>query len=278
MPARSSAGGSEVLSSYKHVTMNAMTNQIFSLGTPINENTPIFRVFSRKWLLEMFRSKQLALRPPHKWDDPFENFLLKCNVTILGHQNQSLAGVIKNYYGQCWSLNHETDATWRIYSPNKDGVRVSTTVGRMLRSIYNPNDPFRLQSYHIGSVAYIEEAELKRLFEEPGYTAGLVLDPNGIGQSRHLFLKRKEFEHENEVRLLYQYNNASNSDQRSEEYWNVSIEPNALFDDILIDPRMDDHDSSLLEKDLRGLGYTKQIQRSSLYQLPNLNIKIELPS
>jgi len=258
--------------------MTNMHDQILSDGQPINKDTVVTRVFARRWLLDMFKTKKLALRAPHKWDDPFENFLMKCTATVMGEPNVPLAGVIKNFYGQCWSLSQETDATWRIYAPAKDGVRVQTTVGRLLASIYDPHDPFRHFSYYMGSVKYMEEKELKAFFEDPSNASDLILDQTGVGQSRHLFVKRMEFEHEKEVRLLYQYNKENDSNQRPEEMRYFDIDPGALFDEVLIDPRMNIHDVTLLTKELRGFGYTKPINQSPLYQLPNLNLTINSPS
>jgi hypothetical protein len=41
---------------------------------------PIFRVLPFKYLLDMFKHRKLVLTRPSKWDDPFENFLVKVKV------------------------------------------------------------------------------------------------------------------------------------------------------------------------------------------------------
>ena len=168
---------------------------------------------------------------------------------------------------------------WRIYSDPKSGfgARVKTTAGRLLRSIYNPNDTFASMSYYIGSVLYETEAKLQLVFEDPSNATGVSIDSTGRGQATTLFLKREEFEHEAEVRLLYQFNKEGFSDQRPEDIWQFDIDPNALFDDVLFDPRMDMADFLTGERELRTLGFRNSISQSSLYKLPNLKITIRSP-
>jgi hypothetical protein len=254
--------------------MSDIDNQFINRGKTITADTRLYRVFPRQWLIDMFSKNLLTLRAPHKWGDPFENFLSKCKATVDGTPNVSLSGLFKNYYGQCWTLNPESDAMWRIYSPANDGARVSTTAGRLLRSIYNAADPFASMSYYIGSVGYETEADLRLVFEDPSNATGVALDATGRGQATTLFLKRKEFEHEAEVRLLYQFNQENFSGQRPEEIWQFAIDTNTLFDDVLFDPRMDATDFRRGEQTLRALGFNNPIAHSTLYQLPNLNITI----
>lgn len=256
--------------------MNDITKQFINLGeNKVEEHTPVYRVFSKQRLLEMFTNKKLTLLTPRKWDDPFENFLAKCKATVDGVPNIDISGLFKNFYGQCWTLNPESDAMWRIYSHTKDGARVSTTAGRLLRSIYNPSDPFAAMSYYIGSVGYETEPDLRKLFEHPENASGAALDATGRGQAMTLFLKRTEFKHEAEVRLLYQFNKDGCSDQRPEDIWQFDIHPNELFDDVLFDPRMDEAIFPAEEQRLRTLGFAKSVKQSTLYKVPNLKIKLQ---
>jgi len=254
--------------------MSDIANQFINLGTTITESTLVYRVFSKQRLLEMFTDKKLTLVAPHKWEDPFENFLSKCKATVDGIPNVALSGIFKNYYGQCWTINPQSDAMWRIYSPNKDGARVCTTVGRLIRTIYDAKNPFAHMSYYIGSVGYETESDLRKLFEHPANATGVALDGTGKNQAMTFFLKRKEFEHEAEVRLLYQFNRENFSGQRPEDIWQFAIDTNTLFDDVLFDPRMDANDFRQGEQTLRSLGFNNPIAQSTLYQLPNLKITI----
>ena len=254
--------------------MSDIAKQFMNFGQVITEDTPVYRVFSKQRLFEMFTDKKLTLVAPKKWEDPFENFLSKCKATVDGIPNVDIGPLFKNFYGQCWTLNPESDVMWRIYSHTKDGARVSTTAGRLLRSIYNPSDPVSSMSYYIGSVGYETENDLRTLFEHPTTASGVALDATGRGQATTLFLKRNEFEHEAEVRLLYQFNKDGCSDQCPEVIWQFAIDPNALFDDVLFDPRMDETVFPAEAQRLRALGFTKSVKQSTLYKLPNLKIHI----
>ena len=254
--------------------MSDIAKQFMNLGQTVTEDTPVYRVFSKQRLFEMFTGKKLTLAAPKLWDDPFENFLAKCKATVDGMPNVDIGGLFKNFYGQCWTLNPESDAMWRIYSHTKDGARVSTTAGRLLRSIYDANDPFASMSFYIGSVGYKTEDALRKVFENPANASGAALDATGKGQAMTLFLKRKEFDHEAEVRLLYQFNKDGCSEQRPEVVWQFAIDPNGLFDDVLFDPRMDDATFLAESQRLRALGFPNPIKQSTLYKLPNLNIQI----
>jgi hypothetical protein len=254
--------------------MNPFDDQLINQGLQIAEDTPLYRVFTKDRLLQMFKDRKLTLVAPDLWDDPFENFLAKCPVSVGGMTGVRIDGLFKNFYGQCWTLNPESDAMWRIYSPNKDGARVSTTAGRLFRAIYDPHNPSASMSFYIGSVGYESEGVLRRHFEDPANASGAALDSTGRGQAMTLFLKREEFKHEAEVRLLYRFNKDGCSDQRPEKIWQFTIDPNDLFQDVLFDPRMDIADFTKESKELQTLGCSRPIGKSTLYQLPNLKITI----
>jgi hypothetical protein len=257
--------------------VKSIADQFINLGEPISDDTRIYRVFSKERLFEMFTEKKLSLVTPTLWDDPFENFLAKAKVTLNGMPNVRIGGIFRNFYGQCWTLNSESDAMWRIYSHRKDGARVSTTVGRLLRSICDPADPFASMSYYIGSVAYHSEAELRRFFEDPENVSSVTFDPTGRGQAMTLFFKRQEFAHEREVRLLYRFSAEGESEQRPEQVWQFPIDPDSLFDDVLFDPRMEESALSTEERQLRVLGFTKEVRQSTLYKLPGLKFRLVSP-
>lgn len=254
--------------------MTDIRDHFLNEGEEITDDTRIYRVFSSERLSEMFHDKTLSLVVPAKWDDPFENFLAKCRVEYDTYRNVDISRLFRNFYGQCWTLNRETDAMWRIYSPHKDGARVSTTVGRLLRSIVVATDPYLSMSYYIGSVGYRTEGQLRATFENPENATAVAFDQTGRNQARILFLKREEFSHEREVRLLYRWWEHDTGEQRPEQVRQFPIEPNALFDDVLFDPRLDESTLPSKTLELRSLGFANYIGQSTLYKLPNLRIRL----
>lgn len=63
----------------------------------------IYRIISIERLIETFASRNNTLVKPRLWDDPFENFILRCRIRLpdgafatFGFQDQ--------FFGQCWTL------------------------------------------------------------------------------------------------------------------------------------------------------------------------------
>ena len=83
-------------------------------------DSDVYRIYSLRRLELLFFSQTDALVSPEKWDDPFENFFLQRTEVHDAESgtNIPLNNLAKDWYGQCWSLNPETDAMWRIYSPD----------------------------------------------------------------------------------------------------------------------------------------------------------------
>ena len=92
----------------------------------------IYRVFSMQWFTHLITTRTNGLVNPSMWEDPFENFFLKNKAIASDGSVISLESLTESWYGQCWTRNRDSDAMWRIYSPSKDWVRVSTTINKIL--------------------------------------------------------------------------------------------------------------------------------------------------
>ncbi|EPK9348293.1 TPA: DUF2971 domain-containing protein, partial [Klebsiella pneumoniae] len=105
-----------------------------------NIDTPVYRIFSYERFIELITTNQLVLVQPSMWDDPYENFFLKTEVVSDDGEFGSLESLCNSWYGQCWTENEDTDAMWRIYSPEKRGVRVKTTIRKLFLTLYDTSD------------------------------------------------------------------------------------------------------------------------------------------
>ena len=94
-----------------------MTDNLIFL-TEADLDKPLYRIFSFQRLEEIFQENKLTLVKPRLWEDPFENFILN-STGYLADGREFQIGFRDNFYGQCWSLTIESDAMWRIYSPEK---------------------------------------------------------------------------------------------------------------------------------------------------------------
>lgn len=92
---------------------------------------PIFKVLKFDYLLDMFLTKRNTLLNPSNWDDPYENLFLNSEVEFKsGLCLKSELG--KSIFCQSWSSLKESDAMWRIYSPDNNSVKISTTPRKII--------------------------------------------------------------------------------------------------------------------------------------------------
>ena len=229
--------------------------------------TPIYRVFDIQRLLEICTLNMNTLVKPEKWDDPFENFILKVAIKERGNTASYIA-VKDGFFGQCWSVSKESDAMWRIYSPNKSGVKVKTSIGKLLKSLSNaPENKEKRKKKgecFIGKVSYREDEELRKNLEDKAWLDAELADTKS--QATSLLFKRFEFEHEAEVRLLYFPQQYSQS-----KIFRYTVNPLGLFDEIQFDPRISDELFRVYRHYLkRVIGFRKSVTKSKLYEVPNL--------
>ncbi len=226
-------------------------------------DTPIYRVFSFRRFCEQLQANQLSLRWPEKWDDPFENFILKGNAVLPEGLPIMLKHLRRSLYGQCWTLHEESDAMWRIYTQTKgDGVKVRTTARKLIRAF--PSE--RALSVYLGRVKYRSDGEIEQIMKSQ---FGDFMD-NGVGEglAKTLLIKRVEFEHEQEVRLIY--TDVNDRDLLQDTY-SFPVNPNELYEEIVLDPRLDDPYVEKSIQVIEKLGYSGPIRKSSLYRIPDFD-------
>lgn len=221
----------------------------------------IYRIISLERFLELFAMEENTLVKPCRWEDTFENFILKSKVKLKSGE------ILKyNYheriYGQCWTLEASLDAMWRIYSPNREGLRIRTTIRKLLESIYNANSQLAQFTCCLGKVEYKSTCELRDY-------ANSIFDYSGISVEnifKSLLVKRNPFKHENEVRLLY--DNLDDYSVRNVIY-SYKINPHDLISQVVIDPRKSHSEFEKIKNIILKLtNYSGEIKRSSLYTLP----------
>jgi len=251
-----------------------MTDNLIFL-TEAELDKSVYRIFSFSRLQEIFSEKKLTLVKPKKWDDPFENFILN-STGVLPDGRHFEMGFRDNYYGQCWSLTRESDAMWRIYSPNKDGVKVKTTIRKLFTPLFDAGGhyiksngiDFNLSSF-VGKVKYESQKSLIEMLKDEKRMSSKIFDQSGWGQASTFFFKRIAFKHENEVRIIFNPQNPINSD-----YFQFDIDPKDLFNEIVFDPRMEELDYETKKSTLLSWGYNNNISQSELYKLKRFTIAI----
>lgn len=247
-------------------------------------DTDIYRVVEVFRLFEIFEEQILAFTAPKMWEDPYENFL----EYSYGFNDKnpeirlSYTGYSKFIFGQCWTLNEETDAIWRIYSPNRDRVKVKTTIRKMQQVLEGVTDQW-FRSY-IGRVKYRSELNIKKAISD------LISDSDRtfIMQDKLIrkfyLVKRKAFQYENEVRVIVnlpepsqQYVNAEYQDPDNLDICRIPLsDPIHLFDEIVFDPRMPNSLVSAYTSYLKNeLEFNNEIYKSKLYSKPDIRAKVK---
>lgn len=230
---------------------------------------PIFRIFSLNRFRDAVAHRSNTLVRPIKWDDPFENALLEAKGEMEDGTRVSV-GFKDDLYGQCWTTDKDSDAMWRIYSPDKSGVRVRTTVGALYQSLVSSCPQFHEISCFIGRVDYLAQDQLISRFNDSRWATARVLDTTGRGQVSTLLLKRPEFAHEKEIRLVY-FSNELN--RTGSDVYSYPIDPLTLFDEVAFDPRWDHSQYLAAKTAAEKAGFTNVIQ-SGLYRLPPFTWKV----
>ena len=235
----------------------------------LEEDLEIYRVFNITRLLELFNTNKNTLVRPKLWDDPFENYILK-STGITSDGEKLSFGFQKDLYGQCWTLERESDAMWRIYSPDKLGVRVRTTVRKLHDSLYSKVSFNSELSAFIGKVLYKPQNYMVKQIKNRFEMQEQLLDTSGKGTVKTLLMKREEFKHEKEVRLVY-YNHTGNEHG---DLYKYTFNPHAIIDEIVFDPRMNDDVIDVFHAHLKSINFTGRVSKSPLYKLPNLKVSI----
>ena len=249
-----------------------------------NPDDPVYRIFTLWFLEETLRLKQLILVQPQLWEDPYE--LLAESVAVVDKSTTPWRQVflerhLRPAYAQAWSRTRESGTLLRAYSrvvkdphfgrntcPRDEGVRVRSTPRKLLAVLraWCPTDADR--TCFIGSVQYLPRERLLQHVANLVGSRGPEFFSAGRPRAELRLLKRHEYSHEAEVRLIY----VEERDSVAGKFVQVPFEPNDVFEDINFDPRLLTFERNERETVVRSLGYTGSISTSDLYQRTLLEI------
>ncbi len=230
-------------------------------------DNPLYRIVSFDTLLKMFNEKKNTLVLTSKWEDVYENFLLKESF-IRNGKPYSLDSFQDRVFGQCWSTKQSSDALWRIYSPDKKSVRIKTTIGRLWNC--KPSKSCG-GSFLIGKVQYFSQSKIQ---EDLVKVSSFSVDELSKLMISSLFVKRTSFSHESEYRLIYMCD--EDSPDNGQVVKELDIDPHDFIKSVYFDPRCD---LSYFERCKRVLmkafGYpASKIKRSNLYAFDPCTLEI----
>jgi hypothetical protein len=173
----------------------------------ITGDVPIYRIVDLGYLLQDISQGTLTLPRVMSWDDTHEAAYYRSPIE-LGGIDTSIEDLGLEWFGQCWSLKPESDAMWRIYNANYESVRITALTGDLFDSVLRSRvarEPSFISCAHmnlfIGKVWYHDDPSY-RISMKKSLREFVGLDQRTAAEL--LLQKRDAFEHENEVRLLYQ--------------------------------------------------------------------------
>lgn len=242
----------------------------FNFGKPVFEeadrNKFVYRYISFDSLLQMLNERVIILVQTSYWEDAYENFIVKEKYFNDKQERIPVNWLSKMFYGQCWTGKMSSDAMWRIYSPDKKGVRIRTRIGKVLDVLSDEPSCF------LGRVEYLPQSKI----EED------LLSLNGHITENQLcrlmlesqFVKRNSFSHESEFRIIKMLNW---SPREAEPTQRISIDPFSFIENVLFDPRADQTYVERCKNILvNSFNYpAKRIKQSSLYTFTPLVFKLE---
>lgn len=174
---------------------------------PTERDSVIYRIMSLERLLSIFETNNLTLTRAQYWrkEDPHENYIMEKEYIYLG--NNVGVGYKDRFYCQSWSLGKESMKMWEEYSHGGEGVRVKTSIKKLLDSLWCTRKSLDLQDREcfIGKIEYKSLEEIEELSEFYGNNfLACFTDRDMLLQALTLLVKRQDkYWHEEEVRLIY---------------------------------------------------------------------------
>jgi hypothetical protein len=235
-------------------------------------NVPIYRYIPYERCLELILNKELFIPQVRAWEDPYENWLVKASFHV-GDTRTSYRDFLTSYYGQCWTISCDSDAYWRIYSPDRNSVKIRSSISKLLSTKVKSQalDSFSIINKHIGQVFYLTNNQIIKWVEQERGKSGLITSEI-LRESQ--FIKRHEFKHEKEIRLIITYSPDRAINDESINHLFLQIEPNDFIDEITFDPRIPKNEFILRSKVISQLGFKNRVRRSTLYDFKPMIISV----
>lgn len=248
---------------------------------------PIYRIYPLWFLEEALRLRQLVLVKPELWEDPFETLAYSLAITpmVEGHKQRQIFfdRFLRPTYAQAWSRTHSSDTLLRAYShvvkdlhsgrntvPAHEGVLVRSTPRKLLCAVKTWCRTDADKTCFIGAVQYLPHDALLQHVANLVAPRGPRFFSFGRPRAELALLKRADYSHENEVRLIYI---EEREELGREQIVRVPFEAASVIEDIAFDPRLSELDRRDRETMLRNLGYGGPITKSTRY----IGMFLEIP-
>lgn len=240
----------------------------------VDDGTPLWRYLDLPKFLNLLISRSLKMPRASSMEDAYEGMMAPGAIaaTIARDLAAGAPGYFRHAhinkiqkdslflthrtYISCWNaFASENAGLWRLYGEEK-GVAIRTTWGSLRRSLAGTADCVRDVFY--GKVDYRSAQDDRRI--PPTYTD-------------HYFVKRSEFSHENEFRLV------AHDESREHKFGEPSLQGlprlatlpcdlDVLIEEVVVSPRLSEWVWDTVREVSHTYGGTWKVTHSRLYQPP----------
>ena len=220
----------------------------------INTNANLYRYMSLAQFISLVENQKLFLKKVKSWDDTWEAPDDQL-PTIMddGSKEYSESLIVKSTVGQCWTYEKNSDAMWRIYSPDRQGIMIETEV----KNFFEIDN---LKRAVLAKVIYFNKSNyIEKRYE--------IANNKSYHYAGEMALKREAFKHENEVRLLVCLQGYKEIDNWCDiPVVGFGINPSTFLKSITFDPRADDWFVDTMKKYCESKSLICPIEKSTLYE------------
>lgn len=193
-------------------------------------------------------------------DASIDEETIRRNVESLEWLQESLTqSVILN----CWHASeHESDAMWRLYLKDRNGVAIQSTPKRLQESLERTE-----YDVYAGEVRYLDYEE--DIYHD--YDEFPVMGYNAMTPFVH---KRKFFAHENEYRAIVDLSNMeggpayewSGEENKNGKFIKVDLE--TLIEKIIVPPHAEDDFLEFVKQKVESADLSADVDRSAMHDEP----------
>jgi hypothetical protein len=170
----------------------------------IQPEMKIYRIFQSAFLEADIQHNRITLPAASAgfWKDPLENPLANVagvdEVTGTGIDYGSL---VRPFHALCWTQRERASSSdWSSFSHGKPATRITTSAGKLMRQLFDRDDPSYMHRTWLVEVEYAKEDRIKAL-QNPTEALNRM-ESTGALLALSAATVRSSFSDESEVRLL----------------------------------------------------------------------------
>lgn len=240
----------------------------------VTEDCEIYRIFELRYLLNDIRDSKFSLVSPLLYKDRYENPLYnRVFISRDTGEGVTLNGIVENLYVSPWTIDpEEKPLYYPLYAEENLGMRVKSTVGKVMDAMMNLDNPGHMLQFHSGAVDYYEKVEIDKWIAMSDLNE--FLDSLGHLSVQSLMALRNKFSAEKEVRFVFTHFPHDQDNEFISEHVSIKkgicnhpIDWLSVIDEVVLDPRISADEFETAEQRLRSYGLTCDISNSSCRQI-----------